>query len=151
MNTNNGYCECGCGDKTKVADQTRANRGWVKGEHKRFIQGHHHRARSTETRKRMSEAQLGKQLNEKHHLWQGGRFRTADGYTKVRADRTHPMSTADGYILEHRLVMATHLGRMLEPEEVVHHENHVRTDNRIENLRLFGNNAAHRKYHLSLR
>ena len=60
-----------------------------------------------------------------------------DGYVLKSLPWEHPyisMANSRGWILEHRLVMAQHLGRNLLPREHVHHLNGVRDDNRIENL-----------------
>jgi len=48
-------------------------------------------------------------------------------------------------VKEHRLIMETHLGRKLEPWEVVHHINEDKLDNRIENLEVmsFGDHTKH--------
>lgn len=35
-----GLCQCGCGKPTRIAERTRASRGWVKGEPLRFVPGH---------------------------------------------------------------------------------------------------------------
>jgi len=36
-----GYCQCGCGQKTRIAERNRARLGWSKGEPLRFLQGHY--------------------------------------------------------------------------------------------------------------
>lgn len=35
-----GFCQCGCGQKTSIADRTRTYRGYKKGEHVNYIHGH---------------------------------------------------------------------------------------------------------------
>lgn len=80
-----------------------------------------------------------------HPSWRGGRTVQEQGYVLVYMP-AHPAAGNDGYVPEHRLVMEGVLGRLLDPAEVVHHENDSRCDNRPENLRLFANQAAHKRY-----
>lgn len=81
-----------------------------------------------------SQRRLGKPLTPL--LRQGKKWPNAEGYILVRA-HGHPNAHADGRILEHRLVMATHLGRPLYDNEQIHHKNTIRHDNRLENLELW--------------
>lgn len=81
---------------------------------------------------------------EKHHSWKGGRYKSGEGYIRVRIFPNNPfyrMAQQSGYVTEHRLVMAQHLGRCLESREIVHHLNSIRDDNQIENLQLTSNRS----------
>lgn len=72
-------------------------------------------------------------------LRKGGRTITSCGYVGMTIPSNHvfaSMRNSLGYVPEHRLRMAEHLGRPLLKSESVHHKNGNRKDNRIENLQL---------------
>ena len=85
-----------------------------------------------------------------HPNWKGGRYVLVTGYILLVLQPDHPYYSMcvkrSHAVLEHRLVMAQHLGRPLEDWEIVHHKNHIRSDNRIENLELLPNDASNTAY-----
>jgi hypothetical protein len=82
--------------------------------------------------------------------WKGGvtYWRKHGNYKPIKYVRCPmaflAMARKDGYVMEHRLIMATITGRLLLRTEAVHHKNHDPQDNRIENLELFESNQAHK-------
>lgn len=101
---------------------------------------------SIETRYKISQARMGKgfshvaESKEKMSKWhkenprgklfqfQTGRIINPQGYVRIY------VPNAKKRIFEHRLVMEKKIGRLLEKNELVHHINGIKDDNRPENL-----------------
>jgi len=95
-----------------------------------------------------------------HYCWAGGISYNGQGYRLLHI-ATHippedlwlvnPMRTANGfYVLEHRYVVASRLGRPLARGEVVRQLNGIKDDNRSENL-VVGTNAENMADHNNAR
>ena len=101
---------------------------------------------SEETKRKIRETKKGKYSGDKSSGWKGGRRKDINGYIYIYLP-SHPYANSKNYVFEHRLVMETHLGRVLLPTERIHHINGIVNDNRIENLMLFSGSGEHTKFH----
>lgn len=124
-------------------------RPWIlaKGEGKYCSRACRNRAHPLKDGSNFPPAKFGAE----NPAWKGGvtYWRKHGNYKPIKYVRCPveflPMARKDGYIMEHRLIMAQIMGRCLSRIEVVHHVNHDPQDNRPENLELFPNNGAHKK------
>jgi len=112
-------CACGCG-RSIVPHKNH-------GKPVRFIHGHNG-------------------AGALHYDYKGGKYTNDAGYIMVLRPN-HPRAGQNGYVREHILVMEAYLGRPLKPEENVHHINHNRSDNKIQNLQLFDSFKSHMANH----
>jgi hypothetical protein len=77
---------------------------------------------------------LSNTFGENNPCWKGGRIKDGNGYIWIYYPN-HPNRMKDRpYVYEHRLIMEKELGRYLKSNEIVHHINGIKNDNRIENL-----------------
>lgn len=103
---------------------------------------------SDEVKEKISKSHKGKRYAK--NKWGGHKKARKDGYIGVYVPE-HPYANKDGYVMEHRLVMEEMLGRYLKENEIVHHINSNREDNRPENLMIFNSTKDHIKYHAFFR
>jgi endogenous inhibitor of DNA gyrase (YacG/DUF329 family) len=100
---------------------------------------------------RSSESYLAAAMKgARNPAWKGGvTYRKRHGnYVSVKYVRCPPefasMARTDGYVMEHRLVMARLIGRPLLRVECVHHEDHKPLNNNPSNLELWPDNRSHK-------
>lgn len=130
------YCSASCRSKAECAPRL-------------IKHNKEHPTPITEERKQTLRAKM---TGEANPAWKGGvTYRHRRGnYVNVRyvlcPKEFLPMARKDGYVMEHRLVVAKAIGRLLKRTEAVHHINHNPLDNREENLMLFSTNREHKLY-----
>jgi hypothetical protein len=95
----------------------------------------------------MTGDSIMKNTRENNPNWRGGKSITSHGYVLVRVGTDHPLSDVRGYAYEHRIVAIKKLGRMLKPNEKVHHIDGNKKNNVIDNICVVKGNAEHYLYH----
>jgi len=78
----------------------------------------------------------GKKRKEFEYEKSKKRIMTSDGYFAIRIKEKFPQSFGNGYIKEHVYIMQKNIGRIITKQEIVHHKNGDKLDNRIENLEI---------------
>jgi hypothetical protein len=127
-----GLCQCGCGERTRIAPVNDRSKGWVKGEPVKFKRGHH--------------LCLDNRRGPASSRWKGGRYIAPNGYVMLTLE-----SGERNY--EHIVVAERVLGRPLKffgtghpDNEVVHHVRANKQNNGNGNL-LICTHAYHTALH----
>lgn len=128
-------------------DKKRSKEKWLKNA--KYCSFKCSRDKRSDWRNAIARGHIGKKRPnmslEKHPSWKGGKI-SRRGYVAIKMPG-YSSADAMGYVLEHRFIMEQRLCRFLTREEVVHHINGDKKDNRAENLMLFPNNREHVKIH----
>lgn len=87
---------------------------------------------------------------DRQHRWTEDKIVGSNGYVKLRVGRGHPLADPNGYAYEHLVVWCSAGRPRPTRQEILHHRNGVKTDNRLNNLELM-TRSAHNAEHLKHR
>lgn len=107
-----GYCHCGCGQLTTLAQRSKPKKKIKVGQPNKFLPQHHKRL----------------EIREKNSNWAGGTH-NRKGYVMVLCPN-HLNANKNGYISEHILIAEKALGKLLPNKAQIHHANGIKSDNR---------------------
>ena len=115
-----GFCACGCGYPTKINSENDKSKGWIKGQPRKYLQGHSLKS-----------------------LSKGGRRRTSSGYIRILLPN-HSRADNMGYVGEHILAAENALSNLLPIGAIVHHANGSRNSGPLV---ICQDNAYHQLLH----
>lgn len=135
--------------------EAQKGRIFSKEHRKKLSEANRHRWGDVENRKNQSKALKAVIRSEEHQKKLAEarlRGRKKDGETLIHEGYTHVYLenhfSGRRYIKEHWLVIEKYFGRLPGGSEQGHHVNENRSDNRVQNLMLFRNVGAHRRFHI---
>ena len=129
--------------RSKISTRNRTGKHWddnFKEAQSERIKLAYRQGKMTHMQKVWKDGKI-KWAKEKNPRWKPiGSKRKSHGYTLIKVSEKK-------WQQEHRWIIEQQLGRKLKRKEIVHHINHNKSDNRIENLELM-KDADHRRLHL---
>lgn len=157
-----GFCQCGCGQKTKIVTQDDPARGYKKGDYRRFVNYHASNKNHLLTKRceicgveflpqKKSRQESQKTCSAKCR----NAYNSQKGAAK-RAEKLRGRGEGKSYSKingrhKHRVVMEALLGRPLRINEVVHHKDGNHLNNSPSNLQLLKSQSEHASLHNFLR
>lgn len=82
-----------------------------------------------------------------HYRWNAGDIISKHGYVRVRVGTGHPLADRNGYAYEHHVVWREAGNPHPKKNQVIHHRNGDKTDNRLDNLEIM-TRLEHAKEHM---